>query len=454
MKIVKFLLSLAAAGGLVYALNTSLNVKGAPLPPLGKFLSPFHGFWQNADPILPIHADLDFPELKNEVKIVYDDRDVPHVFAQNDSDAYFTQGYLHASNRLWQMDMAVRASAGQLSEFLGNRPIRPGFSMLDVDKLARRRGFLRAAEETVEVWKQDAEAFAMLESYCAGINAFIKKQGERALPFEYKFFGVTPSVWTPLKCAVFQKYMAKDLAFGNNDWQATNSKTLLGQADFDFLFPEYYKEQTPVVPAGTPFGFTAEKRQVSSAQNTPLSILSQKTPLDALVDVPNIETETASDPNNGSNNWVVAGSKTANGKPILCGDPHLNLTLPAIWYEMQITTPDMNVYGASLPGTPCIFIGFNDHIAWTVTNVGHDVADWYTIKWQDSTKNAYLLDGKYEKVQLRVEEITVKGVGIVRDTVRYTAWGPIVYPNDTLPQHDMALHWLGNEKPAGGVGRL
>lgn len=187
MKIVKFLLSLAAAGGLVYALNTSLNVKGAPLPPLGKFLSPFHGFWQNADPILPIHADLDFPELKNEVKIVYDDRDVPHVFAQNDSDAYFTQGYLHASNRLWQMDMAVRASAGQLSEFLGNRPIRPGFSMLDVDKLARRRGFLRAAEETVEVWKQDAEAFAMLESYCAGINAFIKKQGERALPLNINF---------------------------------------------------------------------------------------------------------------------------------------------------------------------------------------------------------------------------------------------------------------------------
>ena len=157
------------------------------------------------------------------------------------------------------------------------------------------------------------------------------------------------------------------------------------------------------------------------------------------------------DPSNGSNNWVVSGAKTLNKKPILCGDPHLGLRLPSIWYEMQIVTPEMNVYGVSLPGLPAIIIGFNENIAWTQTNVGHDVADWYTIKWTDKTKTKYLYDGVEKAVETRIETIKINGEPAIFDTVHYTVWGPVVYENDTMPAANMAYHWLANEVPESSI---
>jgi penicillin G amidase len=457
MKIVKFLLALLTTGGLTWGLNTSHNIKGLPLPALGSLLSPFEGYWHNGDKLTATPDDQMLKGLKGAVKVAYDDRDVPHVFADNIEDAYFTQGFLHANNRLWEMEFLARAAGGGLSEVLGDRKVTATLSSVDVDKLSRRRGIVKGAEQTVEAWKKDAEAWKLVEAYAAGVNALINKLSYKDYPVEYKIFGVKPETWTPLKMALIVKYMALDLALGSQDMQATNAKTVFG-SDFDFVFPEYFKEQSPIVPTGTAFkkspptppsgvsmGYQApELRPFSrnAIKNVSNAISSAEKPL---LDFPDMENETQPDANNGSNNWVVSGSKTKNKHPILCGDPHLNLLLPSIWYEMEISTPDMNVYGTSIPGMPSVIIGFNDHIAWSPTNVGHDVVDWLSIKWKDGSKMEYLLDGAYRKVETRIENVTVKGVGIVSDTVKYTVWGPVIYENDTMPNANMAFRWLDNE---------
>ncbi len=150
----------------------------------------------------------------------------------------------------------------------------------------------------------------------------------------------------------------------------------------------------------------------------------------------------------GSNNWAVSGSKTASGDPILCNDPHLTLTLPSIWFQIQIHTPEQNCYGVSLQGLPGIIIGFNEDIAWGVTNVGHDVSDWYRIRWADAKRTQYLLDGVARPAEMRIEEIKIKGQESFLDTVRYTVWGPVVYDYD--PEHplrDGALRWVTHDEP-------
>ena len=435
MRIIKFLLSFATTGGLVFLLNNSHNVKGLPIPALGSLLSPFEGYWRNGKSILSVADNHAFKGLTNKVNVVYDDRAIPHIFADNVEDAYFTEGYLHAENRLWQMEFLARAAAGRLSEVLGNRALTPTLSTVDVDKLSRHRGIGKGAERSVEEWKKDAFNWKIIESYCMGANAYINALTPNDYPIEYKIFGVKPEPWSPLKMALVTKYMALDLASGSQDMQATNAKTLFGDS-FDALFPEYFKEQSPIVPTGTSWNFAKTTTQ-NKAKPTTNDL--------SMVTFPNIENETQPDENNGSNNWAVAASKTKNHRPILCGDPHLSLRLPSIWYELQISTPEMNTYGVSIPGAASIVIGFNDNIAWTITNVGHDVVDWLTIKWKDKNKMEYMLDGSYRKVALRIEDINIKGGGSVKDTVKYTVWGPVVYENDSMPNSNMAFRWLANE---------
>jgi penicillin G amidase len=450
MKIVKFLLALITTGGLTWGLNTSHNIKGVPLPALGSLLSPFEGYWHNGDKLTATPDDQTLKGLKGTVKIAYDDRDIPHVFADNIEDAYFTQGFLHANNRLWQMEFLARAAGGGLSEVLGDRKVTATLSSVDIDKLSRRRGIVKGAERTLEDWKKDPEAWKLVEAYAAGVNALIAKLSYKDYPVEYKIFGVKPETWTPLKMALIVKYMALDLALGSQDMQATNAKMVFG-SDFDFVFPEYFKEQSPIVPAGTAFKKSPPpppqgvSMGYSPTNTNPLSNPAFTSAENMLLPFPDMENETQPHPGNGSNNWVVSGSKTKSKRPILCGDPHLNIRLPAIWYEIEISTPEMNVYGVSIPGMPSVIIGFNDHIAWTPTNVGHDVVDWLSIKWKDASKMEYLLDGTYRKVETRIENVTVKGVGVVSDTVKYTIWGPVIYENDTMPNANMAFRWLDNE---------
>lgn len=416
----------------VVALTVFCNINqplGLSFPALGKFFCPFTGFWQNAEPhSLPATRELKIAGPQSEVEVVFDERRVPHIFASDLKDAMFAQGYLSAMDRLWQMDLAVRAVSGRLSEVLGQRT-------LEYDKSKRLKGMHRAAFNDIIAWRQNAEDMAIIQAYCDGVNARIKELSGKDLPLEFKLLGYEPEPWSPYNVALFLKSMAETLCSGNDDIEATNALSKLGRQRFDFLFPELNPRQSPIIPDDTA---RPAAQELSTPQNTVEPATPQTISLspDQLLPKP--------PPFIGSNNWAVSGSKSYSGHPILCNDPHLNLTLPSIWYEVQIHTPGLNAYGVSFPGAPGIAIGFNEHITWGETNVGHDVLDYYQVNWTDTSKTSYWLNGQSTPVDVTDDTIWVKGSSQpVIMQVKHTVWGPVVHEGGK----DLAMHWVATDRP-------
>ncbi|MEM1325734.1 MAG: penicillin acylase family protein [Bacteroidota bacterium] len=428
MKFLPFLISLLLTAALTYLL-TIPNPLGQDVPAIAPLLSPFDGFWQNTKvDNKRTYKNQKLAGLKEEVKIVYDDRLVPHIFAQNELDALFAQGYVTAQHRLWQMDIAVRGAGGTLSEVLGERTI-------DYDRLQRRRGIKAAAERAAQSWKKSPNV-QLLQAYVDGVNAYMSSLSPADYPIEYKLLGYTPEAWSIEKTAIFQKNMALSLNFRYEDLAATNSLQIFGREAFDFLYPETNDKESPVIPRGTIFANDSTELLLNDSSKVLIGELLPYPDLPMVAD------------GIGSNNWAVAGSKTASGNSILCNDPHLQMTLPAIWYEIQMHTPDYNVYGASIPGLPGVIIGFNEHIAWGSTNVGQDVTDWYAIDWVDEAQTRYRFNGKEREVEMVIEVIEVKGSSkVILDTIRYTHFGPIVYRSEDDGYHDLAMHWISLETP-------
>jgi penicillin amidase len=406
---------------------------GSKLPALGPLLSPHTGFWKQAESVAqPETIVLELEELSEEVVIVLDERLVPHIFAANPVDAAYAQGYIVASHRLWQMDISVRATIGRLAEVLGD-------NLIERDRLQRRKGLLWAAERAMNSWKKYPEEWAMLEAYTKGANAYINSLSPADYPIEFKLLGYSPEPWTELNSAVFFKSMAETLSSRNRDLAASNTLAWLGEESFDFLFPEWNPRQSPIIPESVEWNFEPAV-QPSADTLVPDGQIGQMHPYRTFPLPPEFI---------GSNNWAVGGSKTASGHPMLCNDPHLNLTLPAIWYEVQIHTPEYNAYGVALPGVPGIVIGFNEAIAWGVTNVGQDVMDWYTIDWVDEQKESYRMDGQEMPVEKLVEVIRVRGQSEpLLDTVKYTYWGPVVYEDNESEFKDMAMRWIAHDVPS------
>lgn len=432
MRLLPFCFSALITVLLIFVLNRPIGSK-VPMP-LGGFLSPQTGFWQNAeDTAFNYGADLELPLLKDKAQVYFDDRLVPHVFAQNDEDLYFVQGYLHAKFRLFQMDISTKVAEGRASEIAGEAAI-------SFDKEQRRLGMKFAAENTMQVVEKDAEALARYTAYANGINAYINSLNSSNLPLEYKMLNLKPEAWTNLRTILLLKMMAKMLASGTeDDLENTNLKTVLTQQQFNMLYPQVPDSLAPIVPKNTIFPEPMNKYKLPANldsayfQNTKQIAAREQYPVDK---------------DNGSNNWVVAGSKTASGAPILCNDPHLELSLPSIWYEMQLSTPNSNAYGVSLPGAPFIIIGFNDSIAWGVTNSQRDVKDYYAIKYKDAQRKEYWFNNEWKSTQLRVEAIKVKGGETVYDTVAYTVFGPVMYDaayTDTVAnQNALAVRWTAH----------
>lgn len=435
MKFFKFLVSTLLTFGLLYALSNQLIIKGNQIPAFGKLLNPFTGFWQNGDGgnIFSNEKSFKIPSVKGKANVVFDDRQVPHIFADNNEDAIRIQGYLHAKDRLFQMDISSRSAAGRLAEVVGE-------IALDADKLERKHGMALAAEVAAEGWKKNPAMYKLIEAYAEGVNTYIGTLTDKTLPVEYKVLNFKPEKWSVLHTALFFKSMCRTLARGELDAEMSNSQLKLGQNEFQKLFPERHPSTMPIVPNGTRWNFKAMTSNLAPATNASLTQI-----IDKPEDGGNKETGI------GSNNWVVSGSKTQSGKAILCGDPHLTMTLPSIWYEMQITTPDFNTYGVSIPGMPFIAIGFNNDIAWTQTNSQHDVADWYRMEWKDASKKEYKLDGKYEPVTERIEEIKVKGGATVREVVKYTKFGPIAFEDGSSVRNDLAFHWIAAEQSTNDI---
>ncbi|AEI47609.1 penicillin acylase family protein [Runella slithyformis] len=425
MKYLRALLSLLVAGGLTYLLNRPLG----PAPALGPFFSPFTGFWQNNNaPQQTVASELKLQGLKGEVTVKYDDNGVPHIFAENDEDLFFAQGYIIARDRLWQMDFYTRVTSGRLSEVMG--PLA-----LDFDRYNRRLQLPEGAAKLAEAFMQDPVSKMVAESYSAGINAYITQVDYKDLAIEFKILGYKPEAWSPLKTALVEMLMRKDMNARSDDYRMSNTLAKHGKEVVNDLFPDYPVEESPIVPKGTRWDFT------------PVAIPKVPEMLQASVAARlDVESE---NPGIGSNNWAVHGSRTATGLPLLSNDPHLGLSLPSIWYQMQLVSPTVNVYGVCVPGWPGIGIGFNKDVAWGMTNVGSDVFDFYQVKFKDRDQTEYQYDGKWRPVTMKVNEFSVKGQAkTVLDTVRYTHHGPILYSDGQTPfMGDLpvghALTWIG-----------
>jgi penicillin amidase len=437
MRIIPFVVSTVVTAGLVFALNKQWGT----VPPMGKFLSPQHGLWQNAEPAgHSFDADLSFPDLKGKAEVYFDERLVPHVFAENDEDLYFIQGFLHAKFRLFQMDLQTKAAAGRASEIAGKKAI-------NYDKEQRRLGMVFAAENAMKEVEKDPVTKKAFDAYTNGINAYIGTLKEADLPIEYKLLNLQPEKWTNLRSALLLKMMAKMLSSGTeSDLANTNAKSVFIPDELKMIYPQVHDSLLPIVPKGTVF----DKPGIVPVQPASADSLyiGKKEPVTAFEN-------SKPDINNGSNNWVVAGSKTKSGAPILCNDPHLELSLPSIWYEIQLQTPSSNAYGVSLPGSPFIIIGFNDSIAWGVTNAQRDVKDYYEIKFKDNSKQEYWYNGQWVKTTLKEEVIKVKGGADVKDTVAYTVFGPVMFDesfsNESSNKRNLAVRWVAHDPSNEGL---
>jgi len=399
-------------------LNIPISTTSGSLPPLGKFLNPFSGFWQNAEgPSEFQDMDIEGLSLDKPASICFDERLVPHIFAQSDEDLLFIQGYLHAKYRLWQLDITARQSSGRLSEVFG-------ISLLKNDQRMRRIGLVQTARAYAQHW-QSCSDFALIEKYVAGVNSYIESLSPKNYPLEFKLFNYASEAWSVEKTALVVMSMNLMLCARNEDIEATNTLATIGSKTFQELFPAWNPRQSPVIPS-------TDQKLIGNLV-VPNEIPEPPHTIDQswINDAPRYV---------GSNNWAVNGKKTADGFPILCNDPHLGLSLPSIWYEMQLSSPNTHAYGVSLPGIPNLAIGFNEDIAWGVTNVGIDVSDLYEVKWANEEQTRYLLDGDTLVPELRVEEYKIKSAPPQKDTVRTTVWGPVFFEDG----QSLALKWVAN----------
>ncbi|NNE25883.1 MAG: penicillin acylase family protein [Saprospiraceae bacterium] len=408
-----------------YVLDQGFTIGDQRIPGFGKLLNPATGLWKNAEDASKFKSHtFNYQGTDGNIRIYYDDRLVPHIFAESTRDALFAQGYVEAQNRLWQMDFIAREAAGRLSEVVGGKTLR-------YDIRRRKQGLLYGAELALESWKKDPASMEFLNSYCSGANAYIKTLKSKSNPLEFKLLGYSPTPWTALQSALVLKTMTSTLASYNEDIWATNTLLQLGEENFNKYYQVHDPDQSPVVPDNQIYDFKPVLNRDSLAER---SYSGPK--LEGLTIFKGIKGV-------GSNNWALNAQKVAGEFPILCNDPHLDLTLPSIWYEVHIVTPEFNAYGVSIPGMPGIMIGFNDQIAWGNTNVGHDMVDYYTIDWIDEEKRKYRVDGQTKEVEIRTEQINIRGKKDIQLDLKITDFG-IVYAEpekEGLP--DIARDWIG-----------
>ncbi len=363
-------------------------------------------------------GSISVPGLQAEVRVLRDEWGVPHIYAQNNHDLFFAQGYIHAQDRFWQMEFWRRIGMGRLAEILGE-------SALESDQFLRTVGFARVAEE--EVRRMDAETLSILQAYADGVTTYIQQRKGR-LGLEFTLLGLTgvkfePEPWTPVHTLTWAKVMAYDLG-GNMDSEIIRTELLrkFGEDAVQQLMPAYPYEHPVIVPTGVAW------------ENVDTSLLA------VLDEVNQFASRTVV--GTGSNNWTISGQKTVTGMPILANDPHLSIQMPSIWYEIGLHGGDFDVVGASFPSAPGVIIGHNRHIAWGVTNLGPDVQDLFVEKINPNNPNQYEFQGEWRDMQVIEEYIRVAGQAEPEKlTVRITHHGPIV--NGVMgPLHGTtALQW-------------
>jgi penicillin amidase len=391
-------------------------------PALGPFLDPAHGVWAVATRAnLPENQSAKIPGLHGTVDVRYDDRGVPHIFATNLNDAYRAIGWIHARDRLFEMEIQTRAVAGTLTELVGKRA-------LELDREARAMGLAWGAERTYRVTDSTSASARAVRAYADGVNAYIDHMSASDLPLEYRLLSAKPMRWKPQYSAYLLSRMGLTLAYSDGELRRAKVEALIGKAATDALFPINSPIQEPIQPNGqhAPRFDYAKLPPPQPADSSKLA---------AAEDLERASARFASATGGdaefalGSNNWAVSPKRTAAGHALLEGDPHLSLSMPSVWYEEHIVVPDtIDAYGVGFVGAPFIAIGFNRDVAWTETNTAADVADYYveTVD-NDAHPSKYKLDGAWKPLETRIEIVRDRaGTALATDTIYHTHRGPML----------------------------
>ncbi len=419
--------ALLVTGGLLFA-----GFSGAgPFPPLGPAFNPGTGVWTVAnDATLPASQTLTIKGLKEPVRIQFDKQGTAYIDAANDHDLYFAIGYLHAKYRLFQMDLMRREGEGLLSQVVGAKA-------LPSDEFEDTLGLSRTANAAWQSLSKTSSARKALLSYTEGVNAVIKSDITTGqLPFMFKLLGYQPTLWKPTDSIVIQGIMTQDMDFTTNPidyalmYQSLGAKRTMqwfpvlppdNQSPYD---PGPYHANAPSVLRLTPdqqVSFNEIKAAVSISKKV------SQLPVNAVHHASN------------SNNWAVDGTKTTTGKPLMAGDPHLNQTLPAIWYQISAKDPNYNFQGVSIPGLPTILIGRNQNISWSLTDVQNQATFFYQEHTDKQHKGQYLWKGKWVPFQKITYTIPVAGKAPVHYSILLTVHGPVM----TTDGETTSVDWMG-----------
>ncbi len=414
-------------------LITILSIPLGPLPPIGGLANPGGGLWEVAEgAIHPKRLELAFPQLDGQVVVYRDPYGIPHIFATTEHDLFFAQGFVHAQDRLFQMDLTRRAAEGKLAEVFGARV--GSFDVLETDTFVRTIGLGALAEQRVQEIATDDPTRVPLDAYAEGVNAYLRRAGGN-LPLEFKLLDYAPGPWRPADSFAVGLLLAWSLSGSFEDLELSLLAEGLGIA-VDELFPIWGPYQVPVDPrpgprsvGAQPLHFAPEFREAAR------DLLRRARDAQSFLGGPLA----------GSNNWAIRGSRTDTGAPRLANDPHLQFQLPAIWYENHLVGLSggggtFNVNGVSLPGIPTVILGQNRRIAWGATNVGADVVDLYR-ETVDEAAGKYLYRGVWRDLEVRNEVIRVKGGAPITLAVKSTIHGPLV----TERGQTLAMRWTGYE---------
>lgn len=406
------------ASGLVF-LSACLLAGGrgvARLPPLGPLLDPANGVWAVARAAEPLRGQVRLPGLEAPVEVVVDRRGVPHIYAATEADAWRALGFLTARDRLFQLELQTRAAAGRLSEWLGERG-------LAADREARRLGLPRLVEQSLAAVDSASEGYRSVVAYSEGVNAWIRRMRPGDLPIEYRLLGVKPEPWVPANTFYLLGRMALTLALNDASLTKAAAAARVGWAAADALFPVDAPLQEPIQP-----NEVDAPRRVAAAIPPPGPGDSGAARLALAGAAPGQTSRSEGDAVYGSNNWAVSPGRSASGHALLAGDPHLELSLPSIWYHAHLVVPGrLDVQGATLPGAPWVIIGFTRDAAWSFTNTGADVNDYFreVVELADDPVR-YLVDGEWRPIERRLEAyLGPGGDTLAVDTVRFTHRGPL-----------------------------
>lgn len=354
--------------------------------------------------------------LQARAEVLRDRHGVPHVFAANERDLFFLQGYVTAGDRMFQMDLYRRAAAGRLSEVLGE-------PTLDADRFMRTIGLARAAKADLALLAP--QTVRLLEAYADGVNRYLAQHAQ-SLPVEFLLLGYQPEPWTPLDTLAIAKLQLYDAA-GNYPQELLRADiaTRLGPAAIDALMPD---------PSKIAAGIDAHAWAQVAPLFSPGSGVRGLAALDGLL--------AGSGQWTGSNCWALAGPRTKSGKPLLAGDPHLPARNPSIWYEVALDAADLHLIGFSIPGVPGVVIGHNDRVAWSFAYAYADTQDLFVERQDPADFRRYEYRGSYEPATFVREEVRVKGRALpVIVDVAITRHGPIITPVLEGQTAQVALRW-------------